>query len=223
MHDEITKTIYPDHCEVIEIEAGVRYVYPIFKCGRSSLYESLPDRDWHLIVNSDIANITAPITVFVRDPRERFISGVNTYVQHLLRESPDLDVNTILFFVERYLFLNRHYAPQFAWLLNLARFGGGSQPLCFEPIEKISELTSVHSDAGVAAVTPWLVQRIKEFDWKPLELYMFLDQIILDHVGQCVTFAQLVQKIHDQQPELYHLVFQRSKDLIELANAVPKT
>jgi hypothetical protein len=223
MHDEITKIIYPDHCEVIEIDPGQRYVYPIFKCGRSSLYDSLAIRPWQVIVNQGIADIKAPITVFVRDPRERFISGVNTYVQHLVREHADLDVDTILFFVERYLFLNRHYAPQFSWLLNLARFGGTSQQLSFEPMQNIATLTPLHSDAGVQAIEPWLADRINKFDWQQLELYMFLDQIIVDHVGHSVTFAQLVQTIHNQHPELYDLVFCRSQDLTSLVHAVSKT
>jgi len=223
MLDEITKTIFPDHCEVIEIESGSRYVYPIFKCGRSSLYETLPDREWQLVVNHDIANITAPITVFVRDPRERFVSGVNTYIQHLLAKNPDLAVNTILWFVEHYLFLNRHYAPQFHWLLHLAAYGGRDQILDFQPMHAIAEFTDLNSDAGVQPVTPWLANRIKNFDWHALELYMFLDQIIVDHIGHPTTFAQLIDKIHSQHPELYDLIFKRSQQLTALVDVLPKT
>jgi|688.fasta_scaffold20893_15 hypothetical protein len=222
MLDEITKTIFPNHCEVIEIEPGSSYVYPIFKCGRSSLYETMPDRGWNTVTNHDIANIAAPITVFVRDPRERFYSGVNTYIQHLLSKDPDLDVNTILYFVDNYLFLNRHYAPQFFWLMNLASFGGSNQLLQFEPMHKISELTDLNSDAGVQPITAWLANRIQDFDWQRLELYMFLDQIVFDHVNQCMTFGQLIEKVHNHS-ELYHLVFERSKQLINLVDVVPKT
>jgi hypothetical protein len=45
---------------------------------------------------------------------------------------------------------------------------------------------------------------------------------VFDHVNQCMTFGQLIEKVHNHS-ELYHLVFERSKQLINLVDVVPKT
>jgi hypothetical protein len=72
-------------------------------------------------------------------------------------------------------------------------------------------------------VTPWLADRIKNFDWQPLELYMFLDQIILDHIGHPISFKELIYKIYHQHPEVYRLIFEHSRQLTAVIDVLPKT
>ncbi len=177
-------------------------------------------KGWTFVCEKDINKINTPITVFLRDPRERFVSGVNTYLQHLEAEGNQLDRHTALFFINKYLFLNRHYAPQFFWLLNLMRFAGSDTLVNFKSMEQISQLTELHDHAEVSPITDQLRDQIQCFDWNKLELYFYLDQILLDHIGHTVKLADLVKHVKTHHHELYDLVFQRSLDIIDV---LPKT
>ncbi len=212
MFSEVDSIIFPDSCEVIKV-ASQQFVYPIFKNGKSSLTESITEKGWTVISNGDIGSITDPITVFLRNPRERFISGVNTYIQHLKHSNPELDTKTILFFVDNYLFLNRHYCPQFFWLINLAQYLNPATKLSFCDYREITTLTTCNSKAGIHPPSQEVVDGINNFNWHALELYFFLDQILIDSIGKISTFQELVINIRTTQPELYKLIFNKTINL----------
>jgi hypothetical protein len=217
MFSEVDNIIFPDSCEVIQV-ASQQFVYPIFKCGRSSLTWKMESRGWTFVPEQDIVKINTPIRIFLRDPRERFLSGINTYLQHLAAEGNDLDQHTVLFFVNRYLFLNRHYAPQFFWLLNLARLTRPNILVTFSPITEISQLTHVNSRARVEPLTDELRQKINSFNWTSIELYYALDQILIDHIGKTVTIHELLTYVQDNHSNLYDLVFKKS---LNITNVLP--
>ncbi len=175
----------------------------------------MASKGWIFLSSQQVASIKDPIQVFVRDPRQRFISGVNTYVQHLAEQGLDLDLHTVLYFVNQHLFLNRHYAPQFFWLLNLARHVPDAR-VSLSPITDISKLTPRLSRGEVAPISPELQQRIESFDWSKLELYFYLDQILLDHIGCTVKIADLVQHVKQDHRDLYDLVFQPTLDVVHV-------
>jgi len=208
---EIDSIIFPDSCEVIETVPSQLYVYPIFKNGSSSLYETQKRMHWNSVYNEQIGSIKTPITVYLRDPRERFVSGVNTFVQHCHRDFENLDTTTILHFVQRYLFLNRHYAPQFFWLINLARYS--SAPLHLQNVDAVNQIVEIKYRAQITPPSLEFLSHIENFPWKQLELYFFLDQILIDRQGQTVSFTQLINDIRSDHPELYQLIFQRHLDL----------
>jgi len=218
MFCEINKSIFPDSCEILEIVPSQLFVYPIFTNGSSSLTELAPVAGWKTIDQQKIPDITQPITVFLRDPRERFISGVNTFVQHCLRDNNTLDTKTILFFVEKYLFLNRHYAPQFFWLINLARYS--QAPLKFQHINDIGQLTPLNSRAGIVPPTQDFLASIQNFPKKKLELYFLLDQLLIDRIGQQMTFKELIDSIKTNHNYLYELIFNHT---YRVSNVLPKT
>lgn len=221
MFSEIDKTIFTNSCEVLEIVPSQHYVFPIFKCGSSSLHDTAPIKNWKAIVDEDIKNITAPITVFLRDPKKRFISGVNTYLIQTKRQFPLLDENTILWFVDNYLFLNRHYCPQFFWLLNLSKYTNPEVKLQLCSYKNIAELTDINSDAGIPKPTDKFLEQIQQFNWKSLELYFFLDQILTDRIGQEFTVRELVDIVYREYPEVYRLVFEPTIKLSK--NVLPST
>ena len=104
--------LFPDEILVIELTAN-RYVYPIFKNASSSLFETAK-----ATLNTTQIKRIGHVEVFVREPFERYVSGVQTY----LRMNPHLDRTTALSMIDEYLFLNRHFTLQFHWLVNLMRF-----------------------------------------------------------------------------------------------------
>ena len=103
MLSQLDNIIFPDRCDVLEIDSQ-RYVYPIFKNGSSTL-NKVP----HRILGIDELKQIDTVDVFVRDPYERFLSGVQTF----LRYNTQLHRETALYFISEYLFLNRHFCPQF--------------------------------------------------------------------------------------------------------------
>lgn len=218
MFTELDSIIFPDSCEVIEIVPSQHYVYPIFKNGSSSLHKTQALVGWKSFFNDEITQINCPITVYLRDPRSRFISGVNTFIQHCHRDFDNLDTNTILHFVKNYLFLNRHYAPQFFWLINLARYS--TAPLILQNLESIDQIVDMNSRAGIRPPAKDLLDQVKDFSWQKVELYSFIDQLLMDRIGQTVTFQQLMTDIKQQHFNLYNLIFQKSSTLI---NVLPKT
>jgi hypothetical protein len=217
MFSEVDSIVFPDSCEVIQV-ASQQFVYPIFKCGRSSLTWKMESRGWTFVPEQDIDKIITPIRIFLRDPRERFLSGINTYLQHLEAEGNDLDQHTVLYFVNRYLFLNRHYAPQFFWLLNLARFTRPDTLVTFSPITEIGQLTHFNSRAGVEPLTDELEQKINSFNWTAVESYYALDQILIDHIGKTITIHELLTHVQDKHSNLYDLIFKKS---LNITNVLP--
>ena len=215
MFSEVDSIIFPDSCEVIQV-ASQQFVYPIFKCGRSSLTLSMESKGWTFVAEKDIPTIAGPITIFLRDPRDRFLSGVNTYLQHLENEGNNLDQHTVLYFINRYLFLNRHYAPQFFWLLNLARFTGPDTLVTFSSMTEIGRLTDLNHRADVDPITNELREKIESFDWSKLELYYYLDQILLDHIGKTIKLRDLIKYVQTKHSMLYKIVFQKTLDIVDV-------
>lgn len=211
MFDKIEEILFPNRCEVLKLDASQQFVFPIFKNGSVSLSYL-----GKILANDEITTITEPITVFLRDPQERFLSGVNTYVQHLERDHPGLDLHTVLFFVNQVGFLNRHYCPQFFWLINLARYTNPNTRLHFEHISAISELADINSKSGITAPSVEFLEKFNSFSWKHQELYFFMDQLLLARIGQSCTFRELMEDIKHNRPELYDLIFTKSKQLVNV-------
>jgi hypothetical protein len=195
----IDPIIFPDECEVLEV-APNRYVYNIFKNGSSSLRKS----GFRQLSLDEVAALDV-VEVFVRDPYERYVSGVQTYLRYL---NPAQDRNTVLDMIDQFLFLNRHFALQFHWLVNLARHTSAS--ITIRPL----------SDMGMITDLMWNTltrdeKLIKHFeDNDRLWFYLQLDKILTeDFVGQTVKFKDIIAHIHTSYPVLYEEVIQRTKDL----------
>lgn len=218
MFSELDNIIFPDSCEVIEIVPSQHYVYPIFKNGSSSLHETQKKTHWISLYNQDIAQIQQPITVYLRDPKQRFISGVNTFVQHYQRDWPQMDAQTVLHFAENYLWLNRHFCPQFFWLVNLARYS--QVPIVLQDLQSINQVVAMNDRAKIVPPDTEFLKKLQTFPWNKLELYFFLDQILIDQIGKTVTFKQIMSDIKTNHLELYNLVFHKT---ISITNALSAT
>ena len=121
MRTTLDTELFPDLCEVVEMPLHNQCVYLIQKNGNSSL-RLQQTRDNLAVFTNDQIRALDHVDVYIRNPRARYVSGVNTYLQHLQRDYPELDLSTAFWFAKRYKFLNTHYLPQFHWLANLARY-----------------------------------------------------------------------------------------------------
>lgn len=111
--------VFTTDCKIIILENGSA-VYPIFKNGQTSLINYAQEKKLKVLKNQQIKNIKK-VKVFLRDPLERFISGVHTVIE-LEKIS---NVGEFLKNVECFKTYNRHFIPQFYWLLHLSKYCKG--------------------------------------------------------------------------------------------------
>jgi hypothetical protein len=212
MLSHLDRILFPDRCEVIEVIPSQRYVYPIFKNGRSSLDITAKKNNWQRKFNEQIKKIDN-IDIILRDPQERLVSGINTFIQHTLRDNPDLDPATVQWFALNYQSLNRHYAPQFLWLVNLAKFLNPNARLNFLPMSAIGELTGRDSKPeGVVPASSELTQQVLSI--KNNEMYQRIDAVIFGCIGQSLTFNELLQQITTVDPAAYEYVIGYAQQIL---------
>jgi hypothetical protein len=190
--------LFPDEILVIEFTKD-RYVYPIYKNGSSGLFELC-----YATLDTDQIRQLDHIEVFLREPFERYVSGVQTY----LRYNSHLDRATALSMIDEYLFLDRHFALQFHWIVNLQRFTDASMTF-----KNMSEL---HNDVGKTWNALTRDQSLIDYfnDNQKLWFYLLLDKILYeDFMGQTVKMSTIVAHIKDKHPVLYEEVIQRNQEL----------
>ena len=121
--------IFTTDCSVIKMLNG-ECVYPIFKNGRSSLNEYALENKLKILKNEQLSTLKE-ITIFLRDPVERFISGVHTVIEF----KNVVDITKFLKEIESLNFYNRHFIPQIYWLLHLLKYFKGKVKLL--PVEEL--------------------------------------------------------------------------------------
>lgn len=192
----LDQELFPDDCEVVSVPPHNMHIYLIQKNGSSSIRDEAYINDYPLTRNRDLAGIDS-VDIFLREPRERYFSGVNTYVHYLLRDHPELDLDTCIFFANRYRFLNRHYLPQWHWLLNLVRFVGRDCQLKLHDISELYRITDFRTGSDIPRydISRYCVDQ-------SLDLWFLLDQVLLGYRGESMTWNQLksIYQSHPYQP-----------------------
>jgi hypothetical protein len=186
--------IFPDDCLILKSQD--HYIYPIFKNGSSSLHKNK-------VVSPDEYADISEVTVFVREPFERYLSGVNTFVQH----NPAYHQETLVHIISENLFLNRHFCLQFHWLVNLQRFT--QAPVILKPMSELNHVIELHNNTS----------KNKSFrevfeNHAKLHFYLALDKVLFyDLIGQTVDFKQILTTLKQNYPDTYTEVIERSKQI----------
>lgn len=211
MFTDIDFELYPDDCEVAEISPH-NHFYLIQKNGSSSLRTHAIRDNKKIYLNQDLQNLS-DIKILIRDPIDRYISGVNTYANHLMRDHPYLDRKTILWMATKYQFLNRHYLPQFLWLVNMARFINNDTVLHLVDFKEIKQLTDIHNPAG-----PPIDNDTLEYVSKNTlnRQWCFIDQILNDNIGKSYTWRELLDVYQSHPMRPLREIRLRSKALIDV-------
>lgn len=191
--------LFPDDILVIELTKD-RYVYPIYKNASSSLFETAS-----ATLNIDTIRKLKYVEVFVREPFERYVSGVQTYLRH----NPHLDRATALSMIDEYLFLNRHFTLQFHWIMNLVRFNP-TVWMTFKPMAELNSATDLTWNALTRDET--LLEYFN--DNRKLWFYLQLDKILTeDFIGQSATMPMILAHIKVKYPGLYEETIERTQEL----------
>lgn len=203
MFTNIDFELYPECCEVAFLPLHDQWVYMIQKNGTSSirLDKTLSKR---ILVNDEIKDLDF-VDVYIREPKSRFLSGVNTFAYYLLREHPDLDRHTVLWMASNYLFLNRHYLPHIHWLINLSRYLSQDAIIRFHTFEEFGKLVSIDHDADIPPST----EEDKSFILSRavgLDLWVFADQILRDLAGRQMTWHQVKQHYRTNHTDTWNTI-----------------
>jgi hypothetical protein len=183
-------------------------VYPIFKNGSTSLYKS----NYRLVSTDELYNLKN-IEIFVRDPTERFLSGVQTYITGLVNQNPNINRESILYFISENQFLNRHFCPQLYWLINLKRFTDAS--ITIRPLNELSTITEYYANTSQCDLT---IREHFEQD-KKIKFYNEIDEVLtINYINQTVTFEQIIATLKNNYDELYNHTFTHLKAML---NVVP--
>ena len=189
MRTALDTELFPDLCEVVEMPLHNQCVYLIQKNGNSSL-RLQQARDNLAVFTNDQIRALDHVDVYIRNPRARYVSGVNTYLQHLQRDHPELDSATAFWFAKRYKFLNTHYLPQFHWLANLARYLRGDAKIRIRDFKDFDKITDFQSRSNIVPPSKDFVEML--LNNNDIELWLYLDQILLDLAGQEFTWTELL-------------------------------
>jgi hypothetical protein len=203
----------PNECEIYT--DGKSYFYPIFKNGRSSLRHLQWLGKFQTVNTSQIYNLNN-ITVFIRSPFSRYVSGVNTYINKIV--DPSLDRETVLKFVDSFLFLDRHFALQMHWLMHLASFAKPNVNITFKHVTGVS-LVSPYWRNPPDARSPStrdisLESRFATND--RLQFYLLADKLLYNLIDQTVTLNGVFTQLKQHQPDLYQTLIGLPKELTDV-------
>lgn len=169
MLNQWSKLLSTDCC-VVKVKNYT--VYPIFKVGSTSLKAAAVEQ----YVNNDIGTCRH-IDILIRDPEERFISGLNEYCK-----LNDMQIKDAWELVNQGQLIDRHFAPQYIWLLHLYKYYRGEVTL--RPFNFITKITDVHKqkDKTTKQTVP------------VLQSFVEIDHHILKQVGQRLELRKLIEE-----------------------------
>jgi hypothetical protein len=195
--------LFPDECLVYD--TGDSFLYPIFKNGSSSLMLEQKLKNWKILSNAEISCLQE-VNVLIRSPKSRLDSGIQTYINNLLRNNEELDKGTIEFFIDKYGALNQHYMPQFHWLLHLSRFTNTATKMNLIPFSDISMWTANHSNVSDRGNN----QNELLLD----DVFQLIDNILYDNLlNRSVTFTEVMQYLRDNCTNEYN-------EILEIRNRI---
>ena len=170
-------------------------IYPIFKNGRTSLYHYSLKKQAKTFINEQLKSLKH-IHVFLREPEERFISGVNTYIEF---ENLGSQEDAILKQIEEMKICDRHFIPQYFWLMHLSKYFKGSVRLA--TIEELRLTISTRDEpvkpngTEIPHVTKIRKEKIKKINFKN---YIDVDKkIIKKYINKTVVLENLIKEFHN--------------------------
>jgi hypothetical protein len=208
MRTALDTELFPDLCEVVEIPLHNQWVYLIQKNGNSSLRLQQARDNLAVFTNNEISALDH-VDVYIRNPRARYVSGVNTYLQHLQRDHPELDFSTAFWFAKQYKFLNTHYLPQFHWLANLARYLRSDAKIRIRNFKDFGAVTDFESRAEVTPPSQDFVTMLLKEN-HGIELWLYLDQILLNLAGQEFTWIELLDYYKNNHKNIIEYVLPKT-------------
>ena len=189
MFKKLTNIITAD-CEVIEF-SDEQFFYPIFKNGRSSLITYAEKNNLKILKNKEICNLKK-ITIFLRSPKDRFVSGIYTFF-YLTNNQLNKDV---LKKIENFDIVDRHFAPQYVWLFHLHKYFNGVVDI--KPVDELYGLLPNRDGPWTGNSNPWrsMTQQEREQILSiEYEKYVEVDKkIIKKYMNKSVKLKKIIEE-----------------------------
>lgn len=178
-------------CEVIKFSKKLN-IYTIFKNGRSSLTIYADRNNLPIIKNKEISNLKN-ITVYVRDPLERFVSGVNTFFYQNQLKINDNNLKKI----DNLEIVDRHFMPQSFWLMHLYKFYRGD--IILKDVKEVYDIVPLREGPWTSNPFPWIAlneqrkNKIKGLDYKK---FTNIDYMILNkYMNKKISLPEIIGEI----------------------------
>jgi hypothetical protein len=213
MLTDLDAELFPDECEVVEMPLHARQIYLIQRNGSTSLRRDAEINGHRIIRNEDLRSLDF-VDVYLRDPEQRYLSGVQLFVWHFMRDNVGLDRHTCETMAIKYNFLNRHYLPQWHWLVNLSRFLRSDCQIRLHPLENLLPVTSMRERLDLVPLS--IDKSALMAKNSKLEFWFFIDRILLEHCGKSLTWHEILEiyREHPAQP------LQVIQDRVEVVSSV---
>ena len=168
-----------------------RFIYPIFKNGKSSIEIYANGNNCKWLINSQ-CNRADCITVFIRQPKDRFISGVHSFIEFEKRKNKNLDYDTMLYAIQNYGITNEHFDPQFFWIKRLRKYYNGH--LHLQDVKNLLHLIPNRDRPKIPDITLEQKNKIEKIE---LGNSIF-DTVLFDrYLGVKIKIAELITEIEN--------------------------
>jgi hypothetical protein len=185
------KNVILGDCEIIKFD-NEKFIYPIFKNGRSSLTLFAEKNRLEILKNKEISKLKN-IIIFLRNPEERFVSGIWTFFYFTNNQLID---ETVLKKIENLETIDKHFIPQYIWLFQLFKYFKGVVHL--RPVTELYNLIPNRDGPWYQNPTPW--KKITNKEKKKIlsikhEKYTNVDKKILKkYLKQSVELEKIIKE-----------------------------
>lgn len=218
MISPLINKLFPDQCQVIYCPSIDRWVYPIFKNGSTMIQNLQKKENYPVKENEDIADLDI-ITVIIRDPVSRFVSGYNSCLYLTMRDFK-VDQDTARKIIDQDPFVDRHVTPQYNWLSHLALSMKKDCKLEFKSMDHLQQIsTEKVNEQSFFYVSSHELNKKFDLENNP---FTQVDQVLYDSIDQSMTFNDINLRIKFSDPQMYHYLFNTTLSLAE-THALPKT
>jgi hypothetical protein len=175
-------------CEVIQFK-NHQIIYPIFKNGKTSLENYAIYNKLKIFKNKEISKFQE-IVVFLRDPEERFISGVNTYLEYKKIQSIKEEEDELKK-IEKLKIYDRHFFPQYFWLFYLLKYFRGNIEI--KSVKDLYQLIpNRDSPDGIKKITNIRKNRIKKLNFQK---YVEVDKKIIEkYTNKTIKLESIIKE-----------------------------
>lgn len=166
------------------------HVYPIFKNGYSAIEHYAEEHRCKWLFNEQCSRAN-PITVFLRRPKDRFVSGVHTYLEYELRKDSTLNEELVFHKIEKKQITNEHFTQQFRWLEKLNEYYTGI--VIVKTVNDLRNLISNRESPVIPELTLARRHRIREIQYD-----LSHDNLLYNnYVGAHLPLASLLKGVRD--------------------------
>ena len=165
------------------------FVFPIFKNGKSSIENYAKENRSKWLVNEQCKR-AEQITVFLRNPKQRFVSGVHSFIEFEKRKNKNLDYDTMLYAIEHCNVVNEHFLPQYFWLKKLSVYFSGQVVL--KTVEDLFELIPNRDAPHIPPISKEQQDKIFKIHFENLK---YDDAMFDEYVAKTLPINELLENI----------------------------